>query len=193
MIEIKRIIGENQRRRIFWHIPLTILIIKLSSDIRESDYYFKTLISFLDGQSSEFDSNNLLNLRFLAPESVKKYLRFFEGIDVKLEMFKLAPESLKRDQIKYLLRNPQLWEFMFMYASNFQKLCTLVDFSAYDLLHFFPVTNCNYHLELHEALYTARSTALVGYLNGIQGALNFPENSSFQFIHVLGTIWNLLI
>lgn len=150
LIGINQILSKN-RRKIFWHIPLTMLIIKTSNNNnnQESDFYFKTLILFLKEQS--FD----LNLQSLAPESVGKFSRFIEFFDDKLEMFKLAPESLKRDQIKYLLRNPQLWEFMFMHASNFQKLCTLVDFNANDLLQFFPV----YHLELHEALYTARSTA----------------------------------
>ena len=96
-----------------------------------------------------------------------------------MESFKLAPESLSRLEIKSLLTTAELREFAIIFSVKARKLCTLVDFTAEDLLKFFPL-KADYHLELHPALHTATPEALIGYLRGVEGTLNYPERFAWS-------------
>ena len=167
--------NKNQVRRTYWHIPLAVMVLKKTTDIEESDICINALISFMKNQSCELLPNFFMQIcTYLAPESLGRIIPNIGYFDSYLETFKLAPEMLTRDQIRNFLKNQKSSEFALLYAENVMRLKTLVDFRGFHLLKFFPIGS-DYHLEFHEALHTARPEALIDYLIGIKGGLNYPE------------------
>ena len=176
----------NEKSRLpCWHVFMTILSAAPTSNVEESNEFIKRIRNLIINYSSELKEKNINYIEsILAPESVARNIKYY---DVEFEKFKLAPETLSRDQIKKLIKNQEMREFMLIHSSKVMQLRTLIDFTTEDLLQFFPIFDSEFHLELHDALYTANPEALIGYLRGIEGSLNYPERFAWS-VHPV--IWN---
>ena len=177
LLDMNFVTDEKQLRRTFWHIPVTIMAFHQSnlnfySDQSSIDFFLNSLEYFLENQSFESYSMKFNTKYFCFSSEI--LCNCFYILDYNSELFKVSPESLSSSQIKLLLENDKSRNFMLSNLKNVQKLTFLTDFSARDLLEFFPIGSENY-LESHKALITANPEALIGYLRGVQGILNYPE------------------
>ena len=158
----------------YWHSQLALFMIS-PMNFDESQIYLKTLIGFTRKQICELTSMQISVLKtFLHPEAVKNFIGQLENQNHLLELFRLAPEIMTRDQISELLKASEAKELMIYSIENANKLRFLDSFTTKDLADHF-IIGFDYHLDNCEALYTVDPDALVGYLKASQGAINYPD------------------
>lgn len=163
----------NWIRNYYWLSQVTMLLVNPIGSFSESELFLKTLSEIFQNQICELSGwqISLLKNSLHLGEDQMALLEIQNGY---LEMFRLAPEIMSREEIAILVGDPVTKELMNHSINNIHRLRFLDSFNSTDLLTFFGIGS-NFHLDNCEALYTVDPEALAGFLKGSQGAINYPD------------------